>query len=62
MADRTGKRRLRGLISDQRLVGKDSLSGFGPITLMKRPVRIRMQGVVGAEGTPATRLCDTCNL
>jgi hypothetical protein len=26
---------------------KNSLSGFGPITLMKRPVRIRTQGVMG---------------
>ena len=28
-----------------RTVGKDSLSGFGPMTLMKRPVRSRMRGV-----------------
>jgi hypothetical protein len=34
----------------QRTVGKDSLFGFGPITLIKRPVRIRMQGIVGAGG------------
>ncbi len=39
-------------------MGENSLSGYGPIILMKRPVRIRMQGVVGAGGLkpPATRL------
>ncbi len=39
-------------------VDEDSLSGFGLITLMKRPVRSRTQGVVGAGGEkpPATRL------
>ena len=39
--------------------GEDSLSGLGLITLMKRPVRSRMRGVVGAGGEkpPATRLC-----
>ena len=37
-----------------------TLPGYGPVTLMKRPVRIRMQGVVGAGGEkpPATRLAD----
>jgi len=41
-------------------VGEDSLSGFGPITLLKRPVRSRMRGVVGAGGEkpPATRFID----
>ena len=54
MVDRTG------VDIRQRTVGKDSLSGFGPITLMKRPVRTRMQGVVGAGGEkpPATRFSD----
>ena len=28
----------------------DTLPGFGPVTLMKRPVRTRMQGVVGRAG------------
>jgi len=39
-------------------VGEDSLPGYGPVTLVKRPVRIRTQGVVGAGGEepPATRL------
>ena len=27
-----------------------TLPGFGPVTLMKRPVRTRMQGVVGRAG------------
>ena len=42
----------------QRTVGESTLPGHGPVTLMKRPVRIRMQGVVGAGGEkpPATRL------
>ena len=37
-----------------------NLPGHGPALLMKRPVRTRMQGVVGAGGEkpPATRLCD----
>jgi|GEM_PF-5628208 len=30
----------------QRSVGEKSLPGYGPVTLMKRPVRIRTQGVV----------------
>ena len=35
-----------------------SLPGYGPALLVKRPVRTRMQGVVGAGGEkpPATRL------
>jgi hypothetical protein len=39
-------------------VVENSLPGYGPVTLMKRPVRSRMQGVVGAGGEkpPATRL------
>ncbi len=42
----------------QRTVGENSLPGLGPVILMKRPVRTRMQGVVGAGGLkpPATRL------
>jgi len=34
----------------QRPVGENTLPGYGPVILMKRPVRIRMQGVVGAWG------------
>lgn len=30
-------------------MGENTLSGFGPTTLMKRSVRIRMRDVVGAE-------------
>lgn len=43
----------------QRSVGENSLPGHGPVILMKRPVRNRMQGVVGAGGLkpPATRFC-----
>ena len=39
-------------------MGENTLPGFGPVTLVKRPVRTRMQGVVGAGGLkpPATRL------
>jgi hypothetical protein len=35
-----------------------NLPGYGPALLIKRPVRTRMQGVVGAGGVkpPATRL------
>ncbi len=35
-----------------------NLPGYGPALLIKRPVRTRMQGVVGAGGLkpPATRL------
>jgi len=53
MAGRTGVDIRQGT------VGENSLSGLGPITLMKRSVRIRMLGVVGAGGEkpPATRLC-----
>ena len=42
----------------QGTVGENTLPGHGPVTLMKRPVRIRMQGVVGAGGEKpsATRL------
>ena len=40
----------------QRTVGKDSLPGDGPVILVKRPVRIRTQGV-GAEEAP--RLPDS---
>ena len=45
----------------KRTVGKNSLSGFGPITLMKRPVRTHMLGVVGAGGVkpPTTRLAPS---
>jgi len=39
-------------------VGEHSLSGYCPIISVKRPVRTRMRGVVGAGGEkpPATRL------
>jgi len=42
----------------QRTVGEHSLPGYGPVGLVKRPVRTRMLGVVGAggENPPATRL------
>ena len=43
----------------QGAVGENSLPGYGPVIMVKRPVRSRMQGVVGAGGEkpPATRLC-----
>jgi hypothetical protein len=43
----------------QRAVGEHSLPGYGPVDSVKRPVRTRMRGVVGAGGErpPATRLC-----
>ena len=34
----------------QRTVGEHSLSGYGPIAYMNRPVRTRMPGGVGAGG------------
>ena len=39
-------------------MGENSLPGLGLVILMKRSVRTRMQGVVGAGGLkpPATRL------
>ncbi len=48
----------------QGTVGDNTLPGYGPVILMKRPVRIRMQGVVvaGGEKTPATRLSYNCIL
>ena len=51
MAGRTGVDIRQGT------VGENTLPGHGPVTLMKRPVRIRTQGVVGAGGEkpPATR-------
>ena len=41
------------------IVGEHSLSGYGPISSVNRPVRTRMRGGVGAGGAkpPATRLC-----
>jgi hypothetical protein len=33
----------------QRTVGEHSLSGYGPIAYMNRPVRTRMPGGVGAK-------------
>ena len=44
----------------QRTVGEHSLSGYGPVVSVKRPVRTRMRGAVGAGGErpPATRLYD----
>jgi len=45
----------------QRTVGEDSLPGYGSVILMKRTVRTRTQGGVGAGGErpPATRLGKT---
>ena len=45
----------------QRTVGENTLPGYGPVIFVKRPVRTRMQGVVGAGGLkpPATRLGDS---
>ena len=42
----------------QGAVGENLLPGYGPVIMVKRPVRSRMQGVVGAGGEkpPATRL------
>ncbi len=40
----------QGLISVKDQWVKIHYSAFGPITLMKRPVRSRTQGVVGAGG------------
>ena len=42
----------------QRTVGENTLPGYGPVILMKRPVRSRTQGIVGAGGEKplATRL------
>jgi len=41
-----------------------NLPGYGPALLIKRPVRTRMQGVVGAGGEkpPATRFGAFCRL
>jgi len=41
-------------------VGEHSLPGYGPVVSVKRPVRTRMRGAVGAGGErpPATRLDD----
>lgn len=44
MAGRTG------IDIRQGTVGGNTLPGHGPVTLMKRPVRKRTQGVVGAWG------------
>ena len=44
MALRTGTDLSKGL------VGEDSLPGYGPVILVKRPVRSLMQGVGGAGG------------
>jgi hypothetical protein len=43
-------------------VGENTLPGYGPVILMKRPVRSRTQGVVGAGGEkpPATRFINVC--
>jgi hypothetical protein len=45
----------------QRTMGEHSLSGYGPIDSVNRPVRTRMLGGVGAGGEkpPATRLGET---
>jgi len=52
MAERTG------IDFNQGAVGENTLPGYGPVIMVKRPVRSRMQGVVGAGGEkpPATRL------
>jgi len=44
----------------ERTVDENSLPGYGQVILVKRPVRTRMQGVVGAGGLkpPATRLAS----
>ena len=43
------------------IVGEHSLSGYGPLSSVKRPVRTRMRGVVGRgrEKLPLTRFEDT---
>jgi len=45
----------------QGTMGEHSLPGYGPVGFVKRPVRTRMPGVVGAGGEkpPATRLADS---
>jgi hypothetical protein len=45
----------------QRTVGKNTLPDYDSVTLMKRPVRIRMQGVVGGLGEKNPRLPDSAN-
>ena len=58
---RTGlKFSVTGTDLNKGLVGEDSLPGYGSVTLVKRPVRSRMQGVGGAGGEkpPATRLSE----
>ncbi len=47
-----------GFDLSQRVVGEHSHPGTGPVSLVNRPVRIRMPGGVGAGGEipPATRL------
>ena len=39
-----------GLDIHQRTMGEHSLPGYGPVVFAKRPVRSRMQGVVGRDG------------
>lgn len=39
-----------GFVDTLLRVGENSLAGYGPITLMKRPVRICRQGIVGRAG------------
>ena len=48
----------------QRTVGENTLPDYAPVTLMKRPVRTRTQGVVGRAGEkPAlTRLDNIYSL
>ena len=47
----------------QRIVGEHSLPGYGPVSLVNRPVRTRMPGGVGAGGEipPASALVSASN-
>ena len=48
----------------QRFVGEHSLSGYGPIGFMNRPMRTRLWGGVGTGGEkpPVTRLGRTMEI
>jgi LSD1 subclass zinc finger protein len=47
-----------GVDLHQGTMGEHSLTGYGPVVFAKRPVRCRLQGVVGRgrEKIPLTRL------
>ncbi len=49
-----------GVDINQGTMGEHSLAGHGPVAFAKRPVRFRMQGVVGRgrEKLPLTRLAS----